>query len=350
MLADHGASQPLPAEPPWLAVMRLIERAPSIDGLQAHRLDLIAARHFRSRGLPVPPELAGRELGMEIHLFRVRRTLAEIRSLVEGELVLFKGLALATRYPSAALRPFADIDLLVRDPQGVWDTLRAAGFVVADPDDVPGSHDDVHHLPPLLDPSLGGIEIEIHRHVSWVPWGTPPTNDEIFRSAKPAEVGVAGILEPAPAHHAVIVAAHSANEVALQRAVDLLDIALLLRECNAGAPAEFASRHGVGRIWRLYQRAVAAELLGALRAMGTRPWTTALRGGQEPSIVGNHVARFATVLWTRDGPLEIIRGLRETTRNEFLPQPGESSGAKRARIRAALARPRSSVPRDTDAE
>src|SRR5438094_1263991 len=103
-------SRPLPEQRFWERVNRLIDSAPGLPDLRAHRLHLLAARRWRARGLPIPEELRAEERSAALVSLGVPLLLERIRASCDGPLVLFKGHELALRYPDPAVRPFADID------------------------------------------------------------------------------------------------------------------------------------------------------------------------------------------------------------------------------------------------
>ncbi len=79
----------------WAAVDRLVDRAPSLADLSSHRLDLLAARRWRERGVPVPRELADEERRAAVTHLAAPVLLARVRASYGGELALLKGLEVA---------------------------------------------------------------------------------------------------------------------------------------------------------------------------------------------------------------------------------------------------------------
>ena len=153
-----------------------------------------------------------REYRMRLLEKRLERSLVALNA-AGIEVLLLKGSALAcTAYRSFGARPMRDIDLLVRPERA--DDARALmleeGWEL-DPD-VPGdrSYGTHHHLPPLRDSGASGAKLEIHR--SLLPAGHPFrfSDDEVWRSAQPVNVGESHALVMHPTHHAVHVAIHFA--------------------------------------------------------------------------------------------------------------------------------------------
>ena len=120
--------------PIWTAVERLADRAASIDDLRAHRIHLIAARRLRALGRPVPAALANEMRASAACALTVPLLLRRVRAALDGPLVVIKGPEAAAHYPDPVLRPYGDIDLLVRDAAASQRALLAAGFFpIGDP-------------------------------------------------------------------------------------------------------------------------------------------------------------------------------------------------------------------------
>jgi hypothetical protein len=182
---------------------------------------LIVLRDFLRRSATALPIRVGRYLAMlaldrEYRMRQLQKRLERSLATLNAagiDVLLLKGSALAcTAYRSFSARPMRDIDLLVRPERA--DDARALmlddGWEM-DPE-VPGdrSYGTHHHLPPLRDSSASGLKLEIHR--SLLPAGHPFrfTDDEIWRSARPVNVGESRALVMHPTHHAVHVAIHFA--------------------------------------------------------------------------------------------------------------------------------------------
>ncbi len=114
----------------------------------------------------------------------------------------------------------------------------AAGFV--EEDDPEGIWVGIHHLPRLGWPGTT-LAVEIHSEPKWPDGLRPPHNEELFEAAVPSEVGVADVLAPLPAHHALLLAAHAWAHQPLGRARDLVDVGALRAEAD-GAELERLAR------------------------------------------------------------------------------------------------------------
>ena len=62
-------------------------------------------------------------------LLAAPETLARVRRVVDGPILLHKGPEAAAAYPDPVMRGFDDIDLIVRDAPAVQRALVRAGFV-----------------------------------------------------------------------------------------------------------------------------------------------------------------------------------------------------------------------------
>ena len=100
--------QPLTKEPSarppavggiWERVPDLIDRAPSLEALRAHRLQLLAASLWRSRGRPLPSGLREEERRATMTALAAAAVLRRVRAAYEGRLMLMKGPEVAASYP-----------------------------------------------------------------------------------------------------------------------------------------------------------------------------------------------------------------------------------------------------------
>ena len=132
----------------WERIDYLVDRSPSLDDLAAHGLHLLAAERWRAQGHVVPNGLVREELLAEYAVRSLPQLVEEVRDATTGPLVVFKGPTLAALYERPTLRPFSDLDVLVRDPAVTQAALVASDFV---PTDDPAAYEHVsHQLVPLL--------------------------------------------------------------------------------------------------------------------------------------------------------------------------------------------------------
>ena len=230
---------------PWDSVGRLVDRAANVRDLRAHRLELLGAARLRERGLPVPPALLDDVREAQLATLTASVLIRRVREVCDGPLLVFKGLEAAARYPLPALRPFGDVDVLAPNPKAVQRQLEAAGFthVGAELD-----WETLHHLARLAHPDLPFC-VEVHRRPKWVDRLTAPDVAEIFAGAVPSSSGVDGVLAPAPAVHAVLLAAHAWAERPLGCIGDLVDVVAVAAEADDEEVGRVASRFGLARVW-----------------------------------------------------------------------------------------------------
>ncbi len=110
----------------WAAVDALIDRAPSLDDLREHRLQLLADRRWLLAGKPIPEWLAAEKTLAAALDLPVPSLLARIAAAWEGTKVILKGPELASRYPDGLLRAAGDVDLLVDDARAALTPHSAA--------------------------------------------------------------------------------------------------------------------------------------------------------------------------------------------------------------------------------
>lgn len=315
---------------PWSGVRRILERAPSLDELRAHRLQLLEAYRRRELGATIPDDLADEAESALRATLLTRALLSRIRELCDGPILVLKGPEVAARYPAPWLRPFLDVDILVSDERDAERRLRAAGFEGVGP---PMDWETLHHVQRLVAPDLPA-SVEVHRRPKWIHGASPPTMDELLADAVPSATAVDGVLAPSPAFHSVMLAAHAWAERPLGRLGDLVDVAAMV-EAAANDAGEIAARYGVERPWRATLRAIDALLVDEHRTWSTRTWARHLQEIRERTVLETHLTRalepFASLPPWR-APGGVARSLRQT----LLPHRGEGWSEKLARSRRAL--------------
>jgi putative nucleotidyltransferase-like protein len=314
----------------WEAVDRLIDRAPSEDDLRSHRLEVLAARRFRSVGRPVPEDFVDQERRAAIAALMAPRVLERVREAYDGPALVFKGPEVAARYPDPALRAYGDIDLLVPDADKAQRALLAGGFrLVGEPE----LYIDIHHLRPVLADGLPLI-VEIHSRPKWVEQLTPPAVDRLFDSAEPSATGVTGMLAPVPAAHALLLAVHSWAHEPLRRLRDLIDVAAVAAAADADEINRLAQSWHVDRVWRTTLAAVQALLGERPTPWALRLWAQNLARVRERTVLENHLQRWLSDFWALP-PRDAVRGLPQTFVDEV--GPGGDEGWREKVSRTALA-------------
>jgi hypothetical protein len=329
-LAAAPIAGPARASELWERVDNLVDRAPSLADLQRHRLDLFAARRWRSLGRPVPTELQHEERAAAVAAMIGPRLLQKVRASYDGPIVVFKGIEAATFYPER-MRPFSDIDLLVEDSKAAQKALLANGFVeVGDPE----LFIDIHHERPLCVPGVP-VAIEVHHTVKWPDRLEAPRTEELLADALPSATGVEGILAPPPAQHAVLLAAHAWAHLRLRRLIDLIDVAALTMLTGRAEPRAVASRWGVGRLWRVAEAATDSVLFDGRTTWAQRLWAQNLSAVRDRTVFEAHVDRWLAPFWALPFG-KAVQNLGSTAVWEFTPADDEDWSDKRARIWRAM--------------
>lgn len=314
----------------WSAIDRLVDRAPELADIRSHRLQLFAARRWRTLGRPVPAELAREERAAAIAALTAPILLERARAAYDGTMVLMKGYEVAARYPDVAFRPFGDLDLLVSDSRAAQRALLAAGFQeVGDPE----LFIDIHHERPVWLPGLP-LAIELHRRPKWPEGLSPPPTEELFADAVPSSSGVEGVLALPRAQHAVVLAAHSWAHLPLRRILDLVDVAAASDGLDRGELRALASRWRVERVWKTTIACVDALLYEDSPTWAQRVWARNLAAVRERTVFESHVEKWFSSFWG----MPFAKALREmgsTVFSEFRPAEGEGWREKRARSRRA---------------
>ena len=316
----------------WRAVDELLDRTPTAADLRAHRLHLLAARRLRLQGHSVSDELIVAErlavavtLGAEIALERAREA-------YDGTLVLMKGLEAAQRYPSPTLRPFRDVDLIVDRPYEAQRALIAAGFEPVGMDD--RYYEDKQHLRPLRLPGLP-ILVEVHRRPVWVPWAAPPSTAELLSDAVDSATGISGVLALSPAHHALVLAAHSWAGKPFRRILDLVDTTLVADEADPAALWETARRWQIDGVWRTTNAAADAVLFGGRAPWHVRLWAGNVGVMRDRTVLRDHVVRLFSPFSVLP-PQRALGVAGQALVENLSPASGETWRTKTARMSRAL--------------
>ena len=273
----------------WQRVDAIVERAHSLEQLRVHGVQLIAARNWRSSGQELPAELCSEERRAAMVTLAAPVALSRARAAYDGALVLMKGPEIAARYPERTMRPFIDLDLLADDVDAASRALLGCGFVeVGDP----AKYRGLHHARPLAWPGLP-LAIELHRDVNHPQWMSPPAKAALLELTQPSATGVAGLLAPVPAAHALLLCMHGWAHEPLRRLLDLIDIAVVLGEEDRRLADVLARRWEMTRVWRMTLEAVDSLLYGHGRALALRVWGRHLASVRERTVLETHIAGWA---------------------------------------------------------
>lgn len=293
----------------------------------SHKLELFAARRWRTLGRPVPAELADRERRAAVTALAAPLLLERVQRAYEGEIILLKGLQVASLYPDPALRAFNDLDLLALDAPSAQASLVAAGFHEVGN---PAAYLDIHHLRPLAWPGLP-LVVEIHSRPKW-PAGIPlPRTHELFAAA----TGRGRLAILPPAHHALLLAAHSWAHEPLRRLRDMIDVAVMADEAGRAEVAALAREWRVERLWLTTIGAADAVLGGADPPVELRLWAQNLERARERTVLENHLQRWFSDFSIMPFGTAAARVPRTLAR-ELGPNDAEGWSAKLARTAHAL--------------
>ncbi len=318
----------------WAGVDRLVaNRGGDAAGLRAHGLHLLAAHRAHRLGLGIDEEpLRARRLAA-VRTLAAPPLLSRIRALVDGPILLLKGPEVAARYPDPALRPFQDLDLLVPDPGAVQRRLLEAGFA---PVGCTADFARHHHEAPLRAPD-GPLVVEVHGAPAWPDWGHPPRFGDLLAAAVTSETGVEGILAPAAAHHALLLAAHSWVHGPLPRALDLVDVAALAEECSPGTLDAVARLWGLERVWATTIGAAVSLLADhAPLSWPLLLWARHLPALREPLQIESRSARWLWGPCWAPTPGRAVASMARTVGRDLRPHPGEGGSAKLERVGRTL--------------
>jgi hypothetical protein len=304
----------------WKTIERLVDDAANPAAIQAHGLQLFAARRWRAVGRAVPPAWIEAERASAIATLGVPSLLARVRASLPGPILLLKGAEVATRYPDPALRQMGDLDLLVPDAPAAARALRDAGFAPA-----VGEAESARpqHLPPLSWPR-SPLPIELHHAPPVPPWSSPPPVAALVAASVQSTVCVEGIRTPDPASHAVLLAAHAWLHFGPRpRVRDLVDVAVMAEELDREQLQELAGVWGLARVWT-----VTSEAIGAL---SDRRGTDL----EAPSLAGEHLSRWAGGLWAPTWRA-VPRALTQTVGQDLRPWPDEGWPTRLRRLGHAV--------------
>jgi hypothetical protein len=315
----------------WDRVDTLIDAAPTVEDLRIHRLELLAARRMRETGREPPAEFVGEERVAAIAQMTAPPMLEHIATASEGPIIVLKGPEVAARYADTSLRGFVDLDLLVPDAPAVQRALVDSGFeAFGDPDE----YLELHHLRPLR---LAGmlVSVEVHSAPKWVPGLRPPRIEELLEASVPSATGVAGIAALSPAHHALILAAHSWAHQPLRRLRDLIDIAAVSAFAEREEIRRIASAWELDHVWRTTQKVIDALFGDGPTPLVLRAWARNVAKVRERTVLELHAEHALSNFWALP-PGRALARLPRALGADLTPWEGESWGSKLARTTLAV--------------
>ena len=285
-----------------------------------------------------PACLLGREVNQEkilAGLEPVRRRLAEraamamflgaetkavLRRLSDAgtPVIVLKGMDFATRlYAPPSLRPFVDIDLLVRgrDRERVSAAMTAAGYV---PRETELKYATGYAEWTWEHPAMPGAMVELHDNLVNSP--TLRRGVSVRLEDLPLGPGADGVFRPTPAGLLIIAAVHAAASHSFDKLQHLCDIAQIvrqraggideteLRNCATKTGAEFCLAAGLDLTARTLGDSASAELLGRLALRWPR-WR-ARRLVTPAVVVRSQGLRRAGVSWRRQLLRQMLKSRR----------------------------------------
>ena len=316
----------------WKQIGRLIDRARSPADLRVHRLHALAAWRWHEQGRLVPSDFTQKAHSAKVASLLAPLLLSHVRAACDGPILVFKGPEAAARYPSRSMRPFGDLDLLVREPRLVQRALVSAGFVEVGDEEI---YRDIHHLRPLY---LEGfpLVLEIHARPKW-PEGIPVVDlEELFDAAVPSSVRVEGVSAPPPAQHALLLAAHAWAHAPLARLSHLVDVAAVRQEACTDEMRTIATEWGLQRVWETTCAAIDDTLQDRRGSWPSRTWARHLRDVREQTVFENHLGRWLSSLSALPPGAGVRKGLDALAR-DIRPAREETWGDKWFRSRRAVA-------------
>jgi hypothetical protein len=318
----------------WRRVEGLVDRAPDLHALRAHRLHLVAARLWSSRGAALPSGLRDQVLNAGLSAMAAPALLRRAREAYDGGLMVMKGAEAASGYLHPSDRVFRDVDLLAEDAPAAQRALIGAGFAeVGDP----AAYLGAQHLAPLVWPGLP-LVVEVHRFPNIPPWLPRVSAERVLREAVPSAIGVTGLLAPAAPVHGLLLAAHGWVHSPLGRLGDLVDVAATVSGRDHERAAELAAEWGWEHLWRITSDAVAAILGDAPAPPALKTWARHLTRCRERTVAENHIARLAAPAFGvgADRAPSAVAG---AVRHAATPYQNEPWSSKLRRTRAAVAHP-----------
>jgi hypothetical protein len=314
----------------WETVDALLARA-NAEGAWHHALGALEAQRRRRLGLPVPEPLEREERAAMLVAGIAVPVLERVRRACDGPLVLFKGPEVARLYPPGG-RAFGDLDLVTPRAHAAQRELLDAGFredelgVVA-----------TYHLQPVIWETFP-LEVELHHHFKWPRSLRRPPLEEIVEASVPSATGVEGILAPRPAHHALILAAHSWEHRPLRLVRDLLDVALISADADEGEIGRIAAAWGLGPLWRTTRSALACLFEDGQRPVSLRTWARHLSTVRERTVFESHLEHWMSPFFDRPFA-RALANMPTVLAGEVRPLAGESWGDKLNRTVTALCSP-----------
>lgn len=248
------------------AALRLgtVDTAPQLGEPVEQWLATASKAGAKSHGIePLLTDDVQQRRHLAIYHMQAREMVRDVRALIDGPVLLMKGIEVAQLYPENWQRDFVDLDILVGDADSADVDLRAAGFeafqkVTTLP--------EYHQTAPLVRPD-NPVTVELHRRPSSPRWSHFPAA-EIIAQGRPSRTGLDGVMRPRDDHHAVLIAWHYWRDGA-HRGRDLLDLHLLRQQTTDEEIEATARAWGIETVWQ-HTRLLLDALVGDRQSLPLR--------------------------------------------------------------------------------
>jgi putative nucleotidyltransferase-like protein len=271
----------------WSRLDALLDRAPRDSDLRFHGLEQLALRRRRLQGAALGPTALAAERTAAVTSLLAPLVLQRVLEAVDGPVVLMKGPEVAQWWQNPLMRPYRDVDVLVKDSDAAWHSMREAGF---QPTGNPELYIGIHHLRPLVWPGLP-LVVEVHHEPKWIEHAPPPTA-ELLETAVPSATGIPGLFALEPARHAVALAVHAWAHIPLARLDRLVDVAAVSQGSDRRELVRVARAWDVERIWRTTQATIDSLFGDRRRPPAGRVWARHLWQVRERTILERQLERW----------------------------------------------------------
>ena len=150
----------------------------------------------------------------------------------------------------------------------------------------------------------------------------PPTVTEILEASVPSRLAVDGLSSPRPAHHALILAAHSWEHSPLRVVRDLLDVALLAAEADERELAATAAAWNLEKVWDTTRRAIDSLFYGRRESVPLRTWARHLGAVRERTVFESHLSHWMSPFWELPA-WRALTSMPAVLRDEINPEEDE---------------------------
>ena len=181
------------------------------------------------------------------------------------------------------------------------------------------------------------MTIEIHTRPKW-PTEQPPTFAELSRRRCRNVFGIAGVLAPSAAHHAVLLAGHAWEHDPLGSIGALADVAAMLLEAGSAGDRGGRARAGASRACGRRRRAPRSTRSCSAPdpPPGRRSGSRHLHETRERTVFEGHVERLVGPVVGRFAAAAPVIAAARAWPARSGPRPDEAWSAKMRRSRRAL--------------